>query len=681
MSNRLHFLLETALRLRLLLLCLAAGLGTVAAQAQPGDDIVVQARDALRSKDKARLAGARVAVTAAGHPLAMWVEYWELSNRLAEAQQADLDAFYERWRGSYVEDRLRNDWLLELGKRRDWANFRADFPRFRMNDDREVTCYALLTRHLDGQDVRDAALEAWFSQRDLDDGCQAMATALVEAKVFKPADAWHKARLAIEINRPRAARAAAALVRPANDAIVGSIVDDPVRWLRRQPHASAGPAYELELLALMRLAASDPEQAAGLLAGAWSERLPGTLTATAWAHAARQAALKQQPQAAAHARRAWQLWDAAARPKGTPPPWSDDLLAWHVRAALRQPGDEASRWPLMSRAIAAMSVAEQRDSAWVYWRARATLAGARPGADGDGERALATLRLQAIATQLSFYGKLATEELGASLALPPAPLPLSSAERDAARAQPGLARALKLIELGLRNEGVREWNYSLRGLADRELLAAAQWACEREVWDRCINTSDRTRGEVDLAQRFPLPFRQQVLAQARETGIDPAVIYGLIRQESRFITDVRSSVGASGLMQLMPATARWTARKIGQPYTAAMINDSAVNLRLGSAYFKLVLDDFGGSLAMATAAYNAGPNRPRRWREGALMEPAAWAETIPFNETRDYVKKVLSNSVYYAALLGMPGPTLKARLGAPIGPRDTAAPAGDRDLP
>lgn len=682
MSHFLHFLLGTPLRrLRWLALFLAAGLGAVAAQAQSGDDIVVQARDALRSNDKARLASARVAANAAGHPLAMWVEYWELSNRLAEAQQADLDAFYERWRGTYVEDRLRNDWLLELGKRRDWANFRVDFPRFRMNDDREVTCYALLTRHLDGLDVRDAAREAWFSQRDLDDGCQSMAAVLVEAKVFKPADAWQKARLAIEVNRPRAARAAAALVHPANDVIVASIVDDPARWLRRQPQVSAGRAYELELLALMRLAAKDPDQVAGLLDGAWSQRLPGTLMATAWAHAARQAALKQQPQAATLARRAWQLWDAAARPKGTPPPWSDDLLAWHVRAALRQPVDEASRWPLMSRAIAAMSAAEQRDSAWVYWRARATQAGARPGAEGDGERALATLQLQAIATQLSFYGKLATEELGASVALPPAPPPLSTAERVAARSSPGLTRALQLIELGLRSEGVREWNYSLRGLADRELLAAAQWACEREVWDRCINTSDRTRGEVDLAQRFPLPFRQQVLAQARETGIDPAVIYGLIRQESRFITDARSGVGASGLMQLMPATARWTARKIGLPYKPAMINDEGVNLRLGASYLKLVLDDFGGSLAMATAAYNAGPNRPRRWREGALMEPAAWAETIPFNETRDYVKKVLSNSVYYAALLGMPGPTLKARLGAPIGPRDDMAPAGDRDLP
>jgi len=107
-----------------------------------------------------------------------------------------------------------------------------------------------------------------------------------------------------------------------------------------------------------------------------------------------------------------------------------------------------------------------------------------------------------------------------------------------------------------------------------------------------------------------------------------------------------------------------------------------VNLRLGTTYLKLVLDDFGGSLAMAAAAYNAGPSRPRRWREGAVLEPAAWAESIPFNETRDYVKKVLANATVYAAVLRPDStPTIRARLGPPIGPRDAAAPAPDKDLP
>ena len=291
------------------------------------------------------------------------------------------------------------------------------------------------------------------------------------------------------------------------------------------------------------------------------------------------------------------------------------------------------------------------------------------------------MALQSIAPQTSFYGKLATEELGGAVTLPPSPRPPTDAERQATRDQPGLARGLQLIEMGLRSEGVREWNFTLRGMADRELLAAAQWACEREVWDRCINTSDRTRVEVDLAQRFPMPFRDQVVASAAQIGVDPAYIYGLIRQESRFIMDARSHVGASGLMQLMPATARWTARKIGLPYDKSMITDRDVNLRLGTAYLKLLLDDFEGVQPLAIAGYNAGPNRPRRWRDGPVLEPAAWIENIPFDETRDYVKKVLANAVHYAVVLGVDGSTLKSHLGPAIGPRAGQASKPDKDLP
>jgi soluble lytic murein transglycosylase len=134
-------------------------------------------------------------------------------------------------------------------------------------------------------------------------------------------------------------------------------------------------------------------------------------------------------------------------------------------------------------------------------------------------------------------------------------------------------------------------------------------------------------------------------------------------------------------MQLMPATARWTAKKVGMPYNSTMINDRETNLRLGSSYLKLLLDDFGGSQAMAAAGYNAGPGRPRRWRDGPVLEPAAWAENIPFAETRDYVKKVLSNSVYYSALLDGNGTTLKERLGPAIGPRDAAEAPTNKALP
>jgi soluble lytic murein transglycosylase len=217
-------------------------------------------------------------------------------------------------------------------------------------------------------------------------------------------------------------------------------------------------------------------------------------------------------------------------------------------------------------------------------------------------------------------------------------------------------------------------------MSDRELLATAQMACDREVWDRCINTSERTRAEIDIGQRFPMPLRKDVVARAGEIGLDPAYVYGLIRQESRFVMDARSNVGASGLMQIMPATARWTAKKIGLPFTNDLLADRDTNLRLGTAYLKLVLDDFSGSQALAAAAYNAGPSRPRKWRDGPVLEPAIWAENVPFPETRDYVKKVLSNASYYALQLnGQTPPSLTRRLGRSVGP---AGPnALDAELP
>ena len=142
----------------------------------------------------------------------MWADYFELGNRLSEARQDELNAFYARWPGTYVEDRLRNDWLLELGKRRDWVNFAAEYPRFRMNDDREVSCYALMLDHQAGKDVRDAALAAWLAQRDTDDGCALMAATLTDARRFGTAELWRKVRYAIDAGRPRAARQAAELI-------------------------------------------------------------------------------------------------------------------------------------------------------------------------------------------------------------------------------------------------------------------------------------------------------------------------------------------------------------------------------------------------------------------------------------------------------------------------------------
>lgn len=644
------------------------------AQAQTGDATIVDARDALRAKDGARLAEDRDAALKAAHPLAMWVDYWELTNRLDEAQQSELDAFAARWPGSYVEDRLRNDWLLELGKRHDWVNFAAEYPRFRMNDDRDVSCYALLVEHLGGKDVRAAALEAWLAQRDADDGCALLATTLFDAKQIGTADVWRKVRAAIDAHRPGAARQAVALIGPDAARSMRALLDKPARYLARDASAKSRDGAELAAMAIARMADHDPDAAATQLKGRWERALPVDLSAWAWAMVAKQTAIELKPEAADRYLRAAQRAAKSERELAL----SESTLEWKVRAALRADGGHP-RWQQVMQAINAMDEGDQREPAWVYWKARALLAMASDSQEAPAMRALGRELMGSIAGPLDFYGALAAESLGRAVTIPARPAPLTVKEKSAAASTPGLVRGLQLIDLGLRSEGVREWNFTLRGMTDRELLAAAQLACDHKVWDRCINTSDRTRTEIDVAQRYPMPFREELVAQAHATGVDPAYVYGLIRQESRFIMDARSGAGASGLMQLMPATARWTAKKIGLPYTHDLIADRETNLKLGTAYLKLVLDDFDGSSPLAAAAYNAGPSRSRRWREGPKLEPAVWAENIPFSETRNYVKKVLSNGAIYAALISGQPPSLRERLGGPITP--AAANSLDKELP
>ncbi|HEX7891011.1 MAG TPA: transglycosylase SLT domain-containing protein [Ramlibacter sp.] len=661
------------MKLRTILASLAVAL-LGCAQAQPKDDVLLQMQEAFRRGDKAKLA--QMLPQAQGHVLEPWAAYWELRARLDTAPPAEIQQFLAKYAGTYQEDRLRNDWLQLLGQRRDWDTFAQEFPKYRMRDDREVRCYALLVQsQREPNGIAGASEEVrklWLGQRDADDGCTLAAEALLgkgDARGVTQADAWRKARQSVETNRVRAAANALEMVKPEALPLLNELNASPSRFLTSKVFAASKTRREMVGLALIKLATTDLDQAAAQLENKWGPQLHPEERDWVWGVIGRQAAQRLLPEANAY-------FAKVDRDKHL----SDELLGWKVRAALRAP--KGADWRNVREAVDGMSEEGQADPAWVYWKARALL-GANPS---EAQRAEAAKLLQAIASPRGFYEQLALEELGQKITVPGKPVPLTDAEKQAARQNPGLNRALYAIAIGLRSEGTREWNYTTSlhqrgGMHDRELLAAAQYACDREVWDRCINTSERTRAEFDVDQRFPTPFREAVVRRSREINLDPAYVYGLIRQESRFVTDARSSVGASGLMQVMPATARWTARKLGmEGFNVGQLNERDTNIAIGTGYLKLVLDDLGGSMPMAAAAYNAGPSRPRAWRNGPTLEGAAWAENVPFQETRDYVKKVLSNTTFYAAMLTGQPQSLKARLGM-IGPRDTAQPAANTDLP
>ncbi|MEO7399408.1 MAG: transglycosylase SLT domain-containing protein [Polaromonas sp.] len=667
-----------------------------------GDTLIVEMNKAFRRGDKARLA--QLLPQARGHTLEPWAAYWELKARLDEASPSEVQDFLTRNKGSYQEDRLRNDWLLLLGQRRDWAAFAAEYPNYRMNDDREVRCYALLVEHL-----KNPALDArlaqevrknWLAQRDADDGCTTAASRLVGSKNLSPQDAWEKARLALEANRPRAARDAVEIIAPEAVGMVTELNNSAIKFLAGKHLALRKVRKEIITLALVKLAASDADGAAFQMDTKWGMQLGTEERNWVWGVIGKQAATRLGTVPAGDA-----LAYFAKVTRDTD--LSDDMLGWKTRAALRAASQP--NWQQVLQAINAMSADARKEPAWSYWKARALLALAPPEAASRAasdaaakdipigpQRAEALALLQSIASVRGFYEQLALEDLGQKITVPARPAPLTAEEKDGARLNAGLNRGAYAIMIGLRPEGVREWNYSTnlhergamgergitdRGMNDRELLAAAQFACDREIWDRCINTSERTQTVLDFDQRFPMPFRDTVVRRSQAINLDPAYVYGLIRQESRFIMDARSGVGASGLMQVMPATARWTAKKIGlDSFSPEQLNDRDTNITIGTAYLKLALDDLGGSMPMAAAAYNAGPGRPRSWRNGHVLDGAIWAENVPFSETRDYVKKVLSNATNYAAILSGQPQSLKARLGL-VGPRDAAIPEPYKDLP
>src|SRR5205085_2816019 len=250
-------------------------------------------------------------------------------------------------------------------------------------------------------------------------------------------------------------------------------------------------------------------------------------------------------------------------------------------------------------------------------------------------------------------------------------------EVDAARQDAGLARALELIRLGLRTEGVREWLFGIRYFDDPKLLAAAEFARRSQIWDRSIQAADRTVRMHNFALRYPLPYREVFTEYAKTYDLDVAWVLGLARQESRFITDARSAAGAAGLMQVMPRTARFVAQKIGlRNYQRKGVTEIETNVTLGTGYLRLVLDQLGHQV-LASAAYNAGPSRARRLRDTSRpLDGAVYTETIPFPETRDYGNKVMATSVFHAALLEKQVTPLKARLGS-IAPRGSAEPVED----
>ena len=629
-------------------------LAALSAHGAPVDDEFLAAREAFRSGNSARLeAQAR---RLSGHLLAPYLAYWRLSLRLEQASPDEVRAFMAAHRDSPLSDRIRLEWLKALGRRDQWELFNAELPQL-VADDVEVTCFALQSRmRVDPAETLPEARPLWFVARDLPDSCSPLFSALIGAGMLSTDDLWMRIRLALERGQVSLARRIAEWL-PQGQApeprVLESIATNPGGFLERKPLPSlkTRAAREAVIFAVHRLARTSPRHAAA----PWTrlaERFSAEESAYVWGMIGYLGALRHERDALDWYARAGDL--------------SDLQLAWKARAALR-----ARDWQQVLAAIGGMTRKESGEPAWRYWRARSL--------KELGRTDEAAELLRPLAKEFHFYGQLAQEELGGRVAAPAAGFKPAAEDLQAMSRHIGLRRALELYRLGLRVEANREWYWAIRGFDDRQLLAAAEVARRFEIYDRAIFTADRTVELHDFSLRYLAPYRDILKTHTAQLALDEAWVYGLIRQESRFIAGAKSRVGASGLMQLMPGTAKWVARQLGlKNWRWSEITDIDTNVSLGTYYLKHVLEKLDGHPVLASAAYNAGPGRARAWRPDATIEGAVYAETIPFNETRDYVKRVMANTTYYAHNFHQQVESLKSRMGL-IGPRtlDREIPLGD----
>ena len=629
---------------------LAAPAPGYAAKLDPQDSVLLAARGAFDASSRARLVA--LAPKLKGHTLEPYVEYWQLFLRLPAASAEDVRDFLSRNPDTVLAEQLRADWLKVLGKSGRWELFQAEYAALSA-DDPEVTCYALLARwKREDASVRADFNSFWNAPRELPEGCLALARAMLKAGELGSREVWARFRVLIDANLAAAAKRSMDFL-PRGEAIearrLNAVIRAPIKFLRK-PQVDLAKTADRELVvAAVALAADDdPRVAAEIWSGGLSEAFSPEDRGYVWLMLAMNGALRHVPEALD--------WFGEAREAAI----TDEQLAWRARIALR-----TEKWAEVRSSIERMSPLAKNDPAWIYWYGRAERELGSPlEAEGYFER---------IAGEHHFYGRLAAEELGVSLRIPSrAPLPTEEEIAEVA-AIPGLKRALALYRLDMRTEATREWLWTIRGMDDRRLLAAAELARRNEAWDRAISTADRTVLAHNFSVRYLAPYREVLAEMARSRDLDEPWVLGLVRQESRFITVAKSSAGAAGLMQVMRPTAKWVAQRMRMKnFSWARLSDPEFNAALGTYYLKHVLNQADGSPVLAAAAYNAGPTRARLWRGTAPVEGAIFIETIPFGETRDYVKKVMANTVYYAAVLGTPPTPLKTRLGT-VAPRQSAA--------
>lgn len=630
-----------AMKFRILFLLLLACCA-LARAAEP-----VAERTRFRTAYEAALAGRDAQALARGlehYPLHPYLEYLALRSRLASLPVARVEAFLQREGDTYLGERLRGDWLRQLGQLHQWELLvRHAAP----TDNAILGCLQLRARLETGRldAVTPEVEKLWLVGNSQIGACDPAFEHLRQIGAFDEALALQRVWLALGQQRIKLAgfvlRRFAGLPLKDLDAVLKSVKLAPAPFLA-QPALKQTTARTRALIgvALVQLAGSDAGRAQALWRAA---RMRHAYTEQEAAVILRAIALaatnKQHP-------------ERRAMLANVPVSGVDAVVE---RARIRE-ALLARDWRRLADWTAAPATTPANVYRWRYWHARAL--------EALGEEATAVEAYRAVAGERDYYGFLAADRLGIDYTLGHRPVAPDAADRARLAANPGLLRAREFYRLGLRQQANQEWQWLITHLPKREVEIAAHLAHEWGWHDRAIVALGAVQSYDDLELRFPLLFERDVRNAAQRRGLPPALVYSIIRGESAFVVDARSSAGALGLMQMLPSTGEETARHLGLPWRSdAELLVPAKNIQLGSEYLRRVLRQFGGSFPLAAAAYNAGPGRVKSWLPKSGCVPAdVWVELIPFTETEGYVRRALFYAAVYEHRMGERMTPLTSRL-------------------
>lgn len=597
------------------------------------------------------------------YPLLPYLDYAEKARRLSRLRPKEVLAFRKAWRDkSPIAERLYRAWLRNLARRGEWRTYRDHYEH---TDDDALECLYLRAMYATGdkEEALEQVEQLWLVGRSQPKECDPLFEAWVDGGYLSDALVWRRIGLALDGGKTTLARYLLRYLDPSSQRLGQSYlhVHRTPSALRNTHQFRADNSRNREIVAhgLRRLALQDASLARRL-----------------WKHYSARLAFSPETARALDDH----ILIQSARQDTIDPSLTASLLAAHERLspavsrALTRQAIRARDWSAVSQWLDVLPDDVQQDPRWQYWRARAEeglhpeLADAvdadpwppEAGAESDltpavPQTAASRQTFRTLASDRSFYGYMAADRLNLPPRLDDEQLDLDADLVHAVEQHPGLQRSLELFVMGDLTDARREWRFAVRSLSPQEVLAAGeaatQWGWHRQAIQSTIDASYRD----DLDLRFPVAYPDLILVQARAADVDPGWLYGIARQESAFMPDARSSAGALGILQVMPHTARITARKYGIPYKQSReLLDPAKNLRIGSTYLGEMLERFDRNRVVASAAYNAGPNRVERWVQNLPPSPAdVWIESIPFSETRNYVQNVLVYAYIYGVRLGL----------------------------